>query len=124
MKSCSGLESSICVDLLSGTSRHGLHVIFLMFKVNGSVQMESVLLYSFLEVSPDCMFREQLHSLQSQEIVPVLQGKYWYDDEMELQTDGNRSGHLLQNGEPGECSFLHPTCLSEGGIGLFPSLLL
>nr|XP_021140380.1 BH3-interacting domain death agonist isoform X2 [Columba livia] len=72
----------------------------IMEQVNGSVQMESVLLYSFLEVSPDCMFREQLHSLQSQEIVPVLQGKYWYDDEMELQTDGNRSGHLLQNGEP------------------------
>ncbi|KAK2539687.1 Bid [Columba guinea] len=72
----------------------------IMEQVNGSVQMESVLLYSFLEVSLDCMFREQLHSLQSQGIVPVLQGKYWYDDEMELQTDGNRSGHLLQNGEP------------------------
>ncbi|NXK08133.1 BID protein, partial [Herpetotheres cachinnans] len=27
--------------------------------------------------------------------------------EVELQTDGNRSGHL-QNGELGECSFLHP----------------
>ncbi|KAM6419266.1 BH3-interacting domain death agonist isoform 1-T1 [Pluvialis apricaria] len=69
-----------------------------MFKINGSVQMESALLYTFLEVSSDCKFREQLHSLQSQEILPFLKGSYCCDDEVELQTDGNRSGHL-QNGE-------------------------
>ncbi|KFR07033.1 BH3-interacting domain death agonist, partial [Nipponia nippon] len=65
---------------------------------NGSVQMESVLLYTFLEVSSDCKFREQLHSLQGRGIVPFVKGSYCYDDEVELQTDGNRSGHL-QNGE-------------------------
>ncbi|XP_052646294.1 BH3-interacting domain death agonist isoform X1 [Harpia harpyja] len=76
----------------------GLTVFFLMFKINGSVQMERVLLYTFLEVSSDCKFREQLHSLQSQGIVSFPKGSYGYDDEVELQTDGNRSGHL-QNGE-------------------------
>ncbi|XP_009277237.1 BH3-interacting domain death agonist [Aptenodytes patagonicus] len=69
-----------------------------MEQINGSVRMEHVLLYTFLEVSSDCNFREQLHSLQSQGIVPFLKGSYCYDDEVELQTDGNRSGHL-QNGE-------------------------
>ncbi|KFP43044.1 BH3-interacting domain death agonist, partial [Chlamydotis macqueenii] len=64
---------------------------------NGSVQMECALLYTFLEVSPDCKFREQLHSLQSQGVVPFSKGGFCYDD-VELQTDGNRSGHL-QNGE-------------------------
>lgn len=119
---CSGLENSICVDLLSGPlPGHGLNSGFLMFKMSGSVQMESALLYTFLEVSSDCKFREQLHSLQSQEIVSFLKGGYYSDDEVELQTDGNRSGHL-QNGELGECSFLHPTCFSEGGVflSLFP----
>lgn len=116
----SGLENSICVDLLSGTfPRRGLNSDFLMFEINGSVRMEHVLLYTFLEVSSDCNFREQLHSLQSQGIVPFLKGSYCYDDEVELQTDGNRSGHL-QNGELGECSFLHPTCLSEDGVLLSP----
>ncbi|XP_054677831.1 BH3-interacting domain death agonist [Grus americana] len=67
-----------------------------MEQINGSVRMERALLYTFLEVSSDCKFREQLQSLQNQ-------GKthfpcYCYDDEVELQTDGNRSGHL-QNGE-------------------------
>ncbi|KAM6091733.1 BH3-interacting domain death agonist isoform 2-T2 [Theristicus caerulescens] len=70
----------------------------IMEQINGSVQMESALLYTFLEVSSDCKFREQLHSLQSQGIVPFVKGSYCYDDEVELQTDGNRSGHL-QNGE-------------------------
>ncbi|XP_010082660.1 PREDICTED: BH3-interacting domain death agonist-like, partial [Pterocles gutturalis] len=69
-----------------------------MFKINGSVQMECALLYTFLEVSRDCKFKEQLHSLQSQGVLPFLKGSYYYDDEVELQTDGNRSGHL-QNGE-------------------------
>ncbi|NXN13749.1 BID protein, partial [Indicator maculatus] len=32
--------------------------------------------------------------------------------EVELQTDGNRSGHM-QNGEPGECSPLHPAWVHE-----------
>ncbi|KFZ60069.1 BH3-interacting domain death agonist, partial [Antrostomus carolinensis] len=66
---------------------------------NGSVQMESALLYTFLDVSSDCQFREQLQSLQSQGLVSSLKGTYCYEDELELQTDGNRSGHL-QNGEP------------------------
>ncbi|KFO84195.1 BH3-interacting domain death agonist, partial [Buceros rhinoceros silvestris] len=66
---------------------------------NGSVQKECVLLYTFLEVSPDCKFREQLCSLRSQGIVAFPAGSCYDDDEMELQTDGNRSGHL-QNGEP------------------------
>ncbi|KFQ19042.1 BH3-interacting domain death agonist, partial [Merops nubicus] len=66
---------------------------------NGSVQMECALLYTFLEVSSDCKFREQLHSLQSQGLVPFPKGICCDDEEVELQTDGNRSGHL-QNGEP------------------------
>ncbi|XP_040449916.1 BH3-interacting domain death agonist isoform X1 [Falco naumanni] len=69
-----------------------------MEQINGSVQMECALLYTFLEASSDCKFREQLHSLQSQGIVPFLKDSCYYDDEVELQTDGNRSGHL-QNGE-------------------------
>ncbi|XP_053912031.1 BH3-interacting domain death agonist [Cuculus canorus] len=69
-----------------------------MEQIDGSVQMECALLYSFLEVSPDCKFKEQLHILQSQGIMPCLRGSY--DAELELQTDGNRSGHL-QNGELG-----------------------
>ncbi|XP_054045570.1 BH3-interacting domain death agonist isoform X1 [Rissa tridactyla] len=70
----------------------------IMEQINGSVQMESALLYTFLEVSSDCKFKEQLHSLQNQGTVSFLKGSYCYDDEVELQTDGNRSGHL-QNGE-------------------------
>ncbi|KFW11265.1 BH3-interacting domain death agonist, partial [Eurypyga helias] len=63
----------------------------------GSVQMESALLYTFLEASSDCKFRQQLRSLQSQGIGPLVAGRYCYDD-WELQTDGNRSGHM-QNGD-------------------------
>lgn len=59
--------------------------------------MEHALLFTFLEVSPDCNFREQLQSyrdtLQRQQMM-LCQGS----DDDELQTDGNRSGHL-QNGE-------------------------
>ncbi|KAM4901044.1 BH3-interacting domain death agonist [Sylvia borin] len=54
--------------------------------------MEHALLFTFLEVSSDCNFRDQLHSLQSHQIM-------WCraNDDDELQTDGNRSGHF-QNG--------------------------
>ncbi|KAM6306890.1 LOW QUALITY PROTEIN: BH3-interacting domain death agonist-like [Podargus strigoides] len=71
--------------------------------MNGSVNVECVLLYTFLDVSSDYKFRKQLQSLQSQDIVPFLKDSCCYycydDDEVELQTDGNQSGHL-QNGEP------------------------
>ncbi|XP_061844854.1 BH3-interacting domain death agonist isoform X2 [Colius striatus] len=66
-----------------------------MEQINGSVQVEHMLLYTFLEVSSDCKFKEQLHSLQSQRIVELC-----YDEEMELQTDGNRSGHLQNVSDP------------------------
>ncbi|KAM6321242.1 BH3-interacting domain death agonist [Aegotheles albertisi] len=64
--------------------------------INGSLQVECALLYSFLEVSSDCKFREELKSLQNQNVA-YYQGGFCYDDEVELQTDGNRSGHM-QNG--------------------------
>lgn len=78
--------------------------------------MEHALLFTFLEASSDCKFRDQLHSLQSQQIM-LCQA----NDDDELQTDGNRSGHF-QNGELGKQAFLHPTCLSEHGVflSLFP----
>ncbi|XP_027511197.1 BH3-interacting domain death agonist isoform X1 [Corapipo altera] len=87
-------------------------------------QMEDALLYAFLEASSDCKFKEQLWSLTPSSdqgavvprrqggidgyqgrivrklgggLVPRLQGP-GFDDESELQCDGNRSGHL-QNGE-------------------------
>ncbi|KFU93585.1 BH3-interacting domain death agonist, partial [Chaetura pelagica] len=66
---------------------------------NGSVQMEHALLYAFLEVSSDCKFREQLQSLQSLKTV-YLQGGLCDDDEAELQTDGNRSGHMQNVFDP------------------------
>jgi len=117
---CLGLGNSMCVDLLSGTfPRHGLNGDFLVFKINGSVQMERALLYTFLEVSSDCKFREQLHSLQSLGTLSFLKGSCYYDDEVELQTDGNRSGHM-QNGELGERSFPCPVCLLEGRVFLSP----
>lgn len=55
--------------------------------------MEHALLLTFLEASSDCKFRDQLPSLQSQQFV-LCQA----NDDDELQTDGNRSGHF-QNGE-------------------------
>ncbi|XP_051500133.1 BH3-interacting domain death agonist [Apus apus] len=67
-----------------------------MEQINGSVQMEHALLYAFLEVSSDCKFREQLQSLKSLRTV-YSQGGICDDDEAELQTDGNRNGHM-QNG--------------------------
>ncbi|XP_064277372.1 BH3-interacting domain death agonist isoform X2 [Passer domesticus] len=67
----------------------------LRVEINGPLQMEHALLFAFLEVSSDCNFKDQLHSLQSQQIM-LYQG----DDDDELQTDGNRSGHF-RNGELG-----------------------
>ncbi|XP_051640969.1 BH3-interacting domain death agonist [Manacus candei] len=84
-------------------------------------QMEHALLYTFLEASSDCQFKEQLWSLapvsDQGPIVPRRQGgidgyqgrtvhyRGWLvprsqgpDDDSELQCDGNRSGHL-ENGE-------------------------
>ncbi|XP_053798298.1 BH3-interacting domain death agonist isoform X2 [Vidua chalybeata] len=63
-----------------------------MEQINGPLQMEHALLFTFLEVSSDCNFKDQLRSLQSQQIM-LCQG----NDDDELQTDGNRSGHF-QNG--------------------------
>lgn len=100
---CSGLENGAFLNALSGTcSKHGLNSDFLMCQINGSLQMEHALLFTFLDASSDCMFRDQLHSLHSQQIV-VCQ----LSDDDELQTDGNRSGHF-QNGELGEQAFLIP----------------
>ncbi|KAJ7417675.1 Protein-methionine sulfoxide oxidase MICAL3 [Pitangus sulphuratus] len=69
-------------------------------------QMEHTLLYTFLEASSDCKFKDQLWSLKSpgpfvlegssRGIVQPQSGVF--DDEFELQCDGNRSGHY-QNGE-------------------------
>ncbi|TRZ22856.1 hypothetical protein HGM15179_004279 [Zosterops borbonicus] len=61
--------------------------------LDGALQMEHALLFTFLEVSSDCNFRDQLHSLQNHQTM-------WCraNDDDELQTDGNRSGHF-QNGE-------------------------
>ncbi|XP_053798297.1 BH3-interacting domain death agonist isoform X1 [Vidua chalybeata] len=64
----------------------------IMEQINGPLQMEHALLFTFLEVSSDCNFKDQLRSLQSQQIM-LCQG----NDDDELQTDGNRSGHF-QNG--------------------------
>lgn len=123
-KMCLGLEHSTDTELLGGTSPgQGLNRYFLMFKINGSVQMESALLYTFLEVSSDCQFREQLQSLQSQGLVSSLKGTCCYEDELELQTDGNRSGHL-QNGELGERSSPSSSLQGVGFLPLFPSWLL
>ncbi|XP_063251185.1 BH3-interacting domain death agonist [Prinia subflava] len=67
----------------------------IMEQIDGSLQMEHALLFTFLEASSDCKFKAQLHSLQSQQIM-------WCraSDDDELQTDGNRSGHF-QNGDLG-----------------------
>ncbi|XP_027761331.1 BH3-interacting domain death agonist [Empidonax traillii] len=68
--------------------------------------MEHALLYTFLEASSDCKFKDQLWSLKSPGPA-VFQGLSdrrisqpvsAFDDEFELQCDGNRSGHF-QNGE-------------------------
>ncbi|XP_031963381.1 BH3-interacting domain death agonist isoform X1 [Corvus moneduloides] len=67
-----------------------------MEQINGSLQMEHALLFTFLEASSDCQFRDQLQSLQNQQAVLWCHAS----DDDELQTDGNRSGHF-QNGELG-----------------------
>ncbi|XP_041906020.1 BH3-interacting domain death agonist isoform X1 [Corvus hawaiiensis] len=67
-----------------------------MEQINGSLQMEHALLFTFLEASSDCQFRDQLQSLQNQQAVLCCHAS----DDDELQTDGNRSGHF-QNGELG-----------------------
>ncbi|XP_008642219.1 PREDICTED: BH3-interacting domain death agonist isoform X3 [Corvus brachyrhynchos] len=64
-----------------------------MFQINGSLQMEHALLFTFLEASSDCQFRDQLQSLQNQQAALCCHA----NDDDELQTDGNRSGHF-QNG--------------------------
>ncbi|KFP82303.1 BH3-interacting domain death agonist, partial [Acanthisitta chloris] len=61
---------------------------------NGSLQMESALLYAFLDVSSDCKFKQQLPSLQSH---VIMSRQMYCEDDFELQTDGNRSGHLQSN---------------------------
>ncbi|XP_025926172.1 BH3-interacting domain death agonist isoform X2 [Apteryx mantelli] len=61
---------------------------------DGSSQMECILLYNFLQSSSNCEFGDQLQALQSQGIIPSIKCVCYYDDEGELQTDGNRSGHL------------------------------
>lgn len=67
--------------------------------------MERMLLFAFLDVkSSGCEFREQLPLLQKQSILRSAKEVQCYDSDGELQTDGNRSGHL-QNGELGEFSF-------------------
>ncbi|XP_068803777.1 BH3-interacting domain death agonist isoform X2 [Struthio camelus] len=66
----------------------------------GSTQMERILLYNFLQSSSNCEFGDQLQALQSQGIVPSVRHFCCYDDEGELQTDGNRSGHLQNVFDP------------------------
>nr|XP_025046715.1 BH3-interacting domain death agonist [Pelodiscus sinensis] len=68
---------------------------------HGDVQVERILVYSFLQNCHNCAFREELDSLKSQVIVPRPKS-FLHDefDDGELQTDGNRSGRF-QNGDPG-----------------------
>ncbi|OXB80470.1 UNVERIFIED_CONTAM: hypothetical protein H355_004303 [Colinus virginianus] len=65
---------------------------------DGCGHVEHMLLFAFLVESSGCEFREQLPFLQSQGILCSLKEAHSYDSDGELQTDGNRSGHL-QNGE-------------------------
>ncbi|XP_015720662.1 BH3-interacting domain death agonist isoform X2 [Coturnix japonica] len=66
---------------------------------DGSDRVERMLLFAFLDVkSSGCEFREQLPLLQKQSILRSAKEVQCYDSDGELQTDGNRSGHL-QNGE-------------------------
>ncbi|XP_019371105.1 PREDICTED: BH3-interacting domain death agonist isoform X2 [Gavialis gangeticus] len=70
---------------------------------DGFNQLESLLLYSFLDNSQDCAFKEKLQTLSCRhaaECASHRRGFYSFSDDGELQTDGNRSGHF-QNGEPG-----------------------
>lgn len=82
--------------------------------------MERMLLFAFLAESSGCEFREQLPFLQSQGMLCSTKGVQSYDSDGELQTDGNRSGHL-QNGELGECSLFSPRAFCEdGGLCFYP----
>uniref|UniRef100_A0A8C9LCF9 BH3-interacting domain death agonist n=1 Tax=Pavo cristatus TaxID=9049 RepID=A0A8C9LCF9_PAVCR len=65
---------------------------------DGSDHMERMLLFAFLAESSGCEFREQLPFLHSQGIFYSVKDVQAYDSDGELQTDGNRSGHL-QNGD-------------------------
>ncbi|XP_021245971.1 BH3-interacting domain death agonist isoform X1 [Numida meleagris] len=65
---------------------------------DGSDHVERMLLFAFLAESSGCEFRQQLPVLQSQGVLCSLKEVHCYDSDGELQTDGNRSGHL-QNGE-------------------------
>ncbi|XP_025907968.1 BH3-interacting domain death agonist [Nothoprocta perdicaria] len=65
---------------------------------NGSRRMEGILLYNFLQSSSNCEFRDQLQALRGQWLLPAVKPVCHYEDDGDLQTDGNRSGHL-QNGE-------------------------
>ncbi|XP_006019496.1 BH3-interacting domain death agonist [Alligator sinensis] len=70
---------------------------------DGFSQLESLLLYSFLDNSQDCAFKEKLQTLSCRhtpQCVPHRTAFHSFSDDGELQTDGNRSGHF-QNGEPG-----------------------
>ncbi|XP_019344968.1 BH3-interacting domain death agonist isoform X2 [Alligator mississippiensis] len=70
---------------------------------DGFSQLESLLLYSFLDNSQDCAFKEKLQTLSCRhtpQCVPHRRDFHSFSDDGELQTDGNRSGHF-QNGEPG-----------------------
>ncbi|XP_074861742.1 BH3-interacting domain death agonist [Carettochelys insculpta] len=68
--------------------------------LSGNVQVERILVYSFLKNCHYCAFKKELDSLKSEVMVP--QPKTFLCDEFddgELQTDGNRTGRF-QNGEP------------------------
>ncbi|XP_019400082.1 PREDICTED: BH3-interacting domain death agonist [Crocodylus porosus] len=69
---------------------------------DGFGQLESLLLYFFLDNSQDCAFKEKLQTLSCRHAVECASHirPYSSSDDGELQTDGNRSGHF-QNGEPG-----------------------
>ncbi|XP_032645236.1 BH3-interacting domain death agonist [Chelonoidis abingdonii] len=69
--------------------------------LRGDVQVERILVYSFLKNCHNCDFSKELDSLRNQVMVSSPKDFLCveFDDE-ELQTDGNRSGRF-QNGEPG-----------------------
>ncbi|KAG6939630.1 BH3 interacting domain death agonist [Chelydra serpentina] len=69
--------------------------------LRGDVQVERILVYSFLQNCHNCDFSEELDSLRSQVMVsPPKNVPSDACDDGELQTDGNRSGRF-QIDEPG-----------------------
>ncbi|XP_050776957.1 BH3-interacting domain death agonist [Gopherus flavomarginatus] len=69
--------------------------------LHGDVQVERILVYSFLKNCHNCDFSKELESLRSQVMVSSPKDFLCVEsDDGELQTDGNRSGRF-QNGEPG-----------------------